>query len=209
MKNGNTLDKRVDDLSARLKAQQEDILMDNYLAFNITSDIVLNFVDKELQKMGVNRTQMGIFLSLVLGGGTMTPTELSRSVLRSKYATIKAIDSLEKLNLVKSEKAGFPSKTKEDRRLRKVSLTEKAVEFIQQQMASRHETGSLVMSCLSQKEQEQLKTILSRLRKHVTDLQYKGKSRQNSILEDELINQLTPRKNRKCQGYCVKLTSIK
>ncbi len=195
MKNGNKLDERVDELSARLKAQQEDILMDNFLAFTYTADIVLNFVDKDLRNIGLNRTQMGIFISLALGGGTMTPTELSKSVLRSKYATIKAIDSLEKVNLVKSKKAGLPSKAKGDRRLRKVSLTEKAVELMEQPMAGRHELASLVMGCLSQKEQEQFKTILSRLRKHITDLQHKGNKRQNTILDDALISQLTLRKN--------------
>jgi DNA-binding MarR family transcriptional regulator len=164
------LDSRIDKLNTRLKVQQEDIMTDTFIKFSHTAEKMTNFLNSELRKYGLNHTQMRIIVALVLSGGTMTPTELSYDIMRSKYATTKAIDSLEQLNYLKSAKSDLRSKTKVDRRLRKVRITEKGVEILENTMGLRHDIGLRVMCCLDQKELNQLKAILLRLEKHAFSL---------------------------------------
>jgi DNA-binding MarR family transcriptional regulator len=170
MENKEELKDRLDDLNIRVRAQEKDIAMDNFLFLINTCDMILNYLDYELRKLGLNRTQIGILTSLVLGDGTMMPTQLSRFVLRSKYATIKAIDSLEKLKLIKSERSKLSSKIKSDRRLRKVTITEKGLEILESTMANRRQLGSKVMGDLDDKELGELKSILSHIRNNLLAL---------------------------------------
>ena len=106
MRMGNVVkyNNRVDSLNKRLRIQAKNIRMDNFFSFLYTADMVFTYIDNELREAGLNRTQMAILNMLVLHGGTMTPTELSKRVLRSKHSTTKAIDGLEKLELTRSEK---------------------------------------------------------------------------------------------------------
>jgi len=90
--------------------------------------------------------------------------ELSRRITRSKHATTKAVDSLEMLGLTKS------ARTKRDRRLRKVSITERGLDLVEQTMSLRHTIGSQAMQCLDQEEAESFQTILRRFRKHMIQL---------------------------------------
>ena len=164
-------DSRVNSLGKRLRVQAKNITIDNFFSFLYTADMVFNYIDNELRQAGLNRTQMAILNMLVLHGGTMIPTELSSRILRSKHATTKAIDSLEKLGLTKSEKANLNSKVKGDRRLRRVSITEKGIELLETSMPARHRFGSSLMCCLDNSEANTFKAILSRMRKHVVELE--------------------------------------
>ena len=104
MKTKENYSPRVDLLKKHLVEQAKEINMDCFISFNKTSEMLNNYVDNELRKHGINLTQVGILYNLILGDGTTTPTEVSSSILRSKHATTKAIDSLEKLGFTKSEK---------------------------------------------------------------------------------------------------------
>lgn len=156
--------KRLDSLARRLRVQFNDLKFDNFLSFIYTSEIVNRYLDDELKKSGINRTQMSILHIIIARGGTITPTDLSRRITRSKHATTKAVDSLEILGLTKS------SRTKTDRRLRKVSITEKGLDLVEQTMSVRHKIGSQTMQFLNDKEAEEFQSILRRFRKHVIGL---------------------------------------
>ncbi len=155
---------RLDSLAKRLRVQANDLRFDNFLSFIYTFEIVNKYLDNELRKFGLNRTQMSILHILIVRGGTLTPTELSRRITRSKHATTRAVDSLESLGLTKS--AG----TKLDRRLRRVTITEKGLDLVERTMSLRHKIGSQAMQCLNQEEAEAFQTILRRFRKHVLEL---------------------------------------
>jgi len=155
---------RLDSLAKRLRIQANDLKFDNFLSFIYTFEIVNKYLDNELSKSGLNRTQMNVLHILIARGGMLIPTELSRRIIRSKHATTKVIDSLEKLGLVRS------SATKRDRRLRKVSITEKGLDLVEQTMSIRHDIGSRVMKCLSQEEAMAFQSILKRFRKHIIEL---------------------------------------
>jgi DNA-binding MarR family transcriptional regulator len=162
--NGEKLNERLDNLNIRLLAQRKDMATDNFLTFIYTCDLTLNYLDSELRKSGANRTQIGILSSLALAGGTKTPTQLSRDVLRSKYAVVKAIDSLERIKMTKSEKLKLGTKGKTDRRLRNVSVTEKGLQLLENTTAHRHRLGSKVMDGMNKKELTDLKSILNHIR---------------------------------------------
>ena len=155
---------RLDSLAKRLRVQANDLKFDNFLSFIYTSEIVNRYLDNELKKFGINRTQMSILHILIARGGILTPTELSRRITRSKHATTKAVDSLEVLGLTKS------ARTRSDRRLRKVTITEKGLDLVEQTMSFRHKIGSQAMQFLNDKESGKFQNILRRFRKHVIDL---------------------------------------
>lgn len=162
---------RLDSLAKRLRVQANDLRFDNFLSFIYTFEIVNKYLDNELRKSSLNRTQMSILHILIARGGTLTPTELSRRITRSKHATTRAVDSLETLGLTRS--AG----TRSDRRVRRVTITEKGLDLVEQTMSLRRKIGSQAMQCLSQEEAEAFQTILKRFRKHVTELIGKNQSR--------------------------------
>lgn len=155
---------RLDTLAKRLRVQANDLKFDNFLSFVYTSELVNKYLDIELKKVGLNRTQMSILHILIARGGILTPTELSRRITRSKHATTKAVDSLEELGLTRS------TKTKSDRRLRKVAVTEKGLDLVEKTMSVRHKIGSQAMQCLDNKEAEALQDVLRKFRKHVIRL---------------------------------------
>jgi DNA-binding MarR family transcriptional regulator len=155
---------RLDSLAKRLRVQANDLKFDNFLTFVYTSEIVNRYLDIELRKVGINRTQMSILHILIARGGTLTPTELSRRITRSKHATTKAVDSLEELGLTSS------TKTKSDRRLRKVAVTEKGLDIVEKTMSIRHKIGFQAMQCLDNEEAEVFQDILKKFRKHVVQL---------------------------------------
>jgi len=155
---------RLDSLARRLRVQANDLRFDNFLSFIYTFEIVNKYLDNELKKFSLNRTQMNILHILIARGGTLTPTELSRRITRSKHATTRAVDSLEMLGLTRS------ARTRRDRRLRKVTITEKGLDLVEQTMSLRHNIGSQAMQCLNQEEAEAFQTILKRFRKHVLQL---------------------------------------
>lgn len=158
------LSKRLDTLAVRLRAQAMDLRFDNFLSFVYTSEVVNQYLDAQLRKASLNRTQMSILHILIVHGGVMTPTELSHRVTRSKHATSRAVDSLDELGLTRSKR------TKKDRRLRKVAITEKGLDKVENTMSVRHHIASQIMQCLTDDEVEVFKDLLRKLRKHVVTL---------------------------------------
>ena len=94
----------------------------------------------------------------------MTSTDIDRRVFRSKHAVTRAIDVLEKDGLVRR------GAIHGDRRLRKVNITRRGLKLIAFNMDDRREIGRRAMSCLTQRQSEELRVILKRLRKHLLDM---------------------------------------
>ena len=155
---------RVEYLANDIRAQASDLRFDNFLSFIYTAEIVNKFVDSVLRKHGANRTWMNILHILITHGGTMTPTELSRRVFRSKHAITRAVDSLEQQGLVRREGIG------EDRRVRKVTITGKGLGVVKKTMPNRRDLGLRAMSCLGKEEAQTFGATLRRLRKHILSL---------------------------------------
>ena len=151
----------LDSLGEEIKAQANDLKDDNLRSLILTADIIEQYVDTMLRRDKFNRIEMYILHTLIIHGGGMNPSEIARRVFRSPHAITRAVDKLEQKGRVRREPIG------EDRRTRKVSITQEGLRAVRQSLPRREQVSSGVMSCLNQAQMEQLSIILQALRKHL------------------------------------------
>ena len=94
----------------------------------------------------------------------MTPTELAKEMFRSKHSITNLLDSL--------EKEGYILRTREnkDRRVVHIKLTPEGVKHVKGKVFNENAIVAKVMSCLTEKETEQLIDYLKRLRKEMINI---------------------------------------
>ena len=152
----------IETMATDIRAQARHLRVDTFLQFIYTADIVNRYLDIQLTKLPASRTGFNVLHNLILHGGSMTPTAISKRVFRSKHAVTRIIDTLEKQGFLKREPIG------EDRRIRKVSITRKGLNFIRRTSSEgRQRVSHEVFSTLDQKQVEELNTTLRQVRKHV------------------------------------------
>lgn len=152
----------IESMAADIRAQARQLRVDTFLSFIYTADIVNRYLDIQITKLPVSRTGFSVLHNLILRGGSMTPTEISKRVFRSKHAVTRIVDTLEKQDLVKREPIG------EDRRIRRVSITRKGLELVKRSSAEgRQQISHEVFVPLDQKQVEELNSTLRQIRKHV------------------------------------------
>jgi DNA-binding MarR family transcriptional regulator len=167
---------KIQSIAQNLISQHNDINIYNFLSFLSTAEMVFQYLDQEFhQKIGMDRTKMQVLDLLVLKGGTMTPSQLSRSVNRKKITLTTALDNLEKQGLIKS------AKVKKDRRLRLVTITDKGLDVVNSALPLRQEIFAKSMQCLKEKEAISFQSLISRLREHIYSLS--GDSNYGNILQ--------------------------
>jgi DNA-binding MarR family transcriptional regulator len=94
-----------------------------YKALFTTFDIVDNYIRLSLHDEEVSRAGKSILQILINNDGSMTATEISKHVWRTKYATIRVIDTLERDGYVTRKQPGSSG----DRRKKMISITAKGV----------------------------------------------------------------------------------
>lgn len=151
-------------LAERLKSQHQDLNVYNFLSFIYTADVVNKYMETEIRKTGLDRTKLGILHFLLANNSTMTPTELSNSTLRSKDTITKAIDILDKLGLTRS------TRSRSDRRLRKVSITSKGLDLMERFMPIRQQLFARAMGFLKPEDARAIRSILKQVREHILKL---------------------------------------
>lgn len=155
------LDKTMESIAGELRDTARDLRVDAFLSISYAADIINMRVNIGLKKYGIGQTTLGIMYLLVTHGGSMTPTDLSKKIFRTKQAITLAVDSLEKGGLVTREPIGG------DRRTRRIKITRKGLDLVKETMADRRELIFSVMSCLGQEEMEQLSTTLKKVRRNL------------------------------------------
>ena len=151
----------IEALSNQLKPLTEDMRLDAFLSLVYTADVANRYISIKFKKYKSHRTRYGILVALITHGGTMTPTEIGKSVFRSSDTITRIVDRLERDGLVKRE----PQDT--DRRVRKVTITRKGIDFIKSTMATRQKLSHEATSCLDREQIEELRSTLTQLRKHM------------------------------------------
>lgn len=157
----NTQSEVMETLIKSLNNQHKDINIDASYHFLHVSSLFNIFLDAEFSKAGLNRTQIMILSFLLAKGGVMTPTEFQIVNFRSINAVSKSIDSLDKMGLTKS------TRTKADRRKRKVRITEKGLEQLEKILAVRHDIFAKATKCLNKQQAEELRSLLIQLEEHL------------------------------------------
>jgi MarR family transcriptional repressor of emrRAB len=152
-------------LADEIREQAAQLRNLTFLSFIYTAEVVNRYLDIEIARFPVGRTDFGVLHNLVLHGGTMTPTNLSNRVFRSKHAVTRVVDKLERLGFVKRDAIGA------DRRVRKVSITKEGLAFVKEsQAAGQQRMGHILLSPLDHKKIEELDIILKQIREHVLNL---------------------------------------
>jgi DNA-binding MarR family transcriptional regulator len=121
------------------------------------ADVVNRYTQKILKnKVSWLRTSALIFL--VTRGGTLTPGQLARIMLRSNYSITKLIDGLEKDRLVKR----YPDS--KDRRSIKVKVTSEGLNYVISNLSNMAEAERELKCWLNDNERENLAAIIRKLR---------------------------------------------
>jgi DNA-binding MarR family transcriptional regulator len=154
----------IDSLAILIRERASDLKGGLFLSLFSTAEIFSRFVEIETSKRLLNPTLFAILHTLILRGGSLPPTEISQMIFRSKHAVTRAVDNLEKSGLVKRQLS------KDDRRVRQVFITQKGLDFIKANTNETRKLDDSAMSCLSIDQAEQLKGILSVVRKHLLSL---------------------------------------
>jgi len=154
----------IDSMAADIRAQARQLRVDTFLSFIYTADVVNRYLDIQLTQLPTGRTGFNVLHNLILHGGSMTPTDISKRIFRSKHAVTRIIDTLEKQGLVQREPIG------DDRRMRRVSISRKGLELVQKASTEgRQRISHEVLKPLEQQKVEELKTMLREIRTHLLD----------------------------------------
>ena len=114
----------IESLSEEIKKISQVVRLDCLILLLYAAEIVTRYLDSHMKKYGHDQTRFNILYILVSNEGSMTPTNISKQVYRSKHAITRAIDILEKDKLVKR------TSSSDDRRSINVIITKKGINLV-------------------------------------------------------------------------------
>ena len=138
----------------RVNTQIRSMQIPRVIAF---ADVVNRYALKIL-KNKVSWLRASALIFLVTRGGTLTPGQLARIMLRSNYSITKLIDGLEKDRLVKR----YPDL--KDRRSIKVKVTSEGLNYVISSLSTVVEAERDLKSWLNDDERENLAANIRKLR---------------------------------------------
>jgi DNA-binding MarR family transcriptional regulator len=168
----------IAELASSIRSQSQHLETRTYNSLLFTADIVDKYLEvKTAEYSAGGRTGFNLLFTLVLNGGRMTPTAISKKIFRSKFAITKMMDTLEKRGLVKRAEIG------NDRRTREVIITRKGVDAVRiMHDNERTRLGPEILSILDPSQLEIFDAILRKIRKHI----------RNTVLERKELKAISP-----------------
>ncbi len=149
-------DKTIESLANQIEATQS-------LRFAMFADILIRYVEIILKKNDLSRLQGVALHNLVRKGGSLTPTELAKTMFRSKHSMTKIIDTLEDKGLV------MRNGSQNDRRSVPVQITLDGVRRVKQDL-KKEVLIEKATDVLSDMERETLVDMINRLYKSIADI---------------------------------------
>lgn len=149
----------IESLAKEIKEISDVVKIDSLILLMYAAEAVNKYLESQMKKHGQDQTRLNVLYLLISNDGTMTPTNISKRVYRSKHAITRAIDILEKDNLVKRVPSGS------DRRSINVAITEKGINLVKQTLPDLQRASSVATSCLTKEQAEELGTLSRKLRK--------------------------------------------
>ncbi len=149
----------IKDLAKEIRQISQIVKFDSLILLMYAAEAANRFLESHLKKHGQDQTRLNILYLLISNGGSMTPTNISKRVYRSKHAITRAIDILEKANLVRREP------TDGDRRSITITVTQEGIELVKRSLPDMQRASSIATSCLSSQQVDDLRTISKKLRK--------------------------------------------
>ena len=148
-----------------LKKQHAEIKTDTFLKFLATLDSFTRYLDLQYTSKQATRSGFNVLNTLVLYGGSMSPTEISKKIFRSKNAIGHVVSTLESRGLVKTTPAN------DDKRSIEVRITAKGLALTTtESIIARERLGQRVLSTLTEDETKCLNDLLEKLMQHTLTL---------------------------------------
>lgn len=151
----------IESLAKEIKDISRVVRFDSLILLTYAAEAVNRYLGHWIKKYDQDQTRINILYLLIGNGGSMTPTNISKGVNRSKHAITRAIDILEKDALVRRE----PSAN--DRRSLNVVITRQGIDLVKKTLPSLQRASSIATSCLNEEQINELKTISTKLRKWI------------------------------------------
>jgi DNA-binding MarR family transcriptional regulator len=180
---GDEISEKLDGMSAEIRTFAKKLRVDTFWTLRSTSYLIERFLKMQSSKRHLSHSGVDLLCVLVLGGGQMTPTNISKQISRSKYGVTRIVDRLEKQGLVRRELQG------DDRRLREVRITAKGLKVVEENYIEVHEHIKVLLDPLIDEKAKELNNMLKQLRQNlnVAISEYRTKKR-NLIWLYTLIN---------------------
>ena len=142
-----------------------------------TGRLLEKLLDVTAKKIGLSNNRYEILYSLILYGGTMKATDLSKQLFRSKQALTQTIDGLEKDGLVVRELKN------KDRRVKDIVITKKGIEEIRNALPVTLEAFNNLFPHFTEEESQELINIIEKIEQHLTTRLYSGNDFGKTLIE--------------------------
>ncbi len=151
-------------LAKRLEKQRKELKIRSFRDFLYLTHLIEKYLDAQLSNDSINRTQRMIILFILLKCEFMTPTELSRISLHSVDRINKSIDALDKMGITKSYHSN------KDRRIRKVTLTEKGLDLVEMILPIEHRVFSQAMHSFTKEDMRVFRSLLKQQKEQILQI---------------------------------------
>ncbi|MBD2870245.1 MarR family winged helix-turn-helix transcriptional regulator [Paenibacillus arenilitoris] len=133
-----------------------------FIALSRASQWVNAHADRDIRRMGLNRTEFGV-LELLYHKGPQPLQQIGGKVLMSSGNITYVVDKLEKKHMVRRRAST------EDRRLIYAELTEQGAKFIEDVFPSHEAAIGEAVAGLSSEEKQLASVLLKKLGKHAQE----------------------------------------
>jgi DNA-binding MarR family transcriptional regulator len=145
------------------EAKVDKLRLSAFLSLIRFNDVATRYMAVEFMKHGSSSIRMMLMNALFLNGGSMSPTELSKRIFRTRHSITSMVDTLERQGLVQREP------NPKDRRSINVTLTPEGRQLFERMVPVGYEISQRALSCLGDDEVVVLKTLLRRVREHLLE----------------------------------------
>jgi DNA-binding MarR family transcriptional regulator len=160
-----TFEKNLKSAAVTIEHHHNDPKTSTFLLMMMVTDHLRRVMEVTSTTKQVTRQGFFILNTLIRFGGSMTPTELSKVIFRSKNATCRVISTLEKYELVTTSQSNV------DGRSVIVKITPKGLGLaIKHSLSNRKAMAHQVFNELTDEETIILNNILNKLRNKASEL---------------------------------------
>jgi len=145
------------------EAKVDKLKLGAFLSLIRFNDVVTRYLAVEFMRHGSSSMRMMLMNALFLSGGSMSPTELSRHIFRTRHSITSMVDTLERQGLVRREP------NIKDRRSINITLTPEGRRLFERMVPVGYEISQKALSCLSDAEVVALKRLIRRVREHLLE----------------------------------------
>lgn len=161
----NSFNEKIESMADIIRNQHHNVTVNTYLSFESTADVIERYREIHARGQTVSHTGFKVLNTLVLFGGSMFPTEISKKIFRSKHAVSKVIFTLESHGMVEINTVG------EDRRKKEVKITPRGLATATKgDIYARQHMSHKVFSILSKEEMKFMNEVLGKVKKHTMNL---------------------------------------